>query len=288
MPKVAVITDSNSGINQAEAARLGIRVVPMPFTINGEDYLEDINLTQEEFYEKLSEGADVKTTMPSPLTLIDLWNEVLNDYDEIVYIPMSSGLSGSMQAARVIAEDFDGRVEVVDNQRISVTQRMSALEAMALAEKGLSAKEIREQLEIHGLHSSIYIMVDTLHYLKKGGRLTPAVAAIGTLLHIKPVLQIQGERLDAFARARTVTQAKKIILAAIADDIETRFGGMENGKFEIAAAYTYDKEAAAEWKKEIEAHFPGHDIHMDPLSLSVACHIGPGAIAATVTEIMPV
>lgn len=284
MPKVAVVTDSNSGINQAEAARLNIRVVPMPFTINGQDYLEDINLTQEEFYEMLSEGADVKTTMPSPGTLIDLWNEVLAEYDEIVYIPMSSGLSGSMQAARVLAEDFDGRVEVVDNQRISVTQRMSALEAMALAEKGFCAKEIREQLEIHGLHSSIYIMVDTLHYLKKGGRLTPAVAAIGTLLHIKPVLQIQGERLDAFARARTVTQAKKIILAAIADDIETRFGGMEHGRFEIAAAYTYDKEAAAEWKKEIEAHFPGREIHMDPLSLSVACHIGPGAIAATVTE----
>lgn len=287
MPKVAVITDSNSGINQAEAARLGIRVVPMPFTINGSDYLEDINLSQEQFYEKLSEGADVKTTMPSPGTLMDLWNEVLQEYDEIVYIPMSSGLSGSMQAARVLSEDFDGRVEVVDNQRISVTQRMSALDAMALAEKGKSAKEIRELLEVHGLHSSIYIMVDTLHYLKKGGRLTPAVAAIGTLLHIKPVLQIQGERLDAFARARTVTQAKKIMLAAIADDIETRFGGMEKGRFEIAAAYTHDKEAAAEWKKEIEAHFPGHDIHMDPLSLSVACHIGPGAIAVTVTEVMP-
>ena len=284
MPKVAVITDSNSGINQASAAEMNIRVVPMPFTINEVDYLEDINLTQEAFYEKLSENADVKTTMPAPGTLMDLWEEVLETYDEIVYIPMSSALSGSTQAARMLSEDYDGRVQVVDNLRISVTQRRSVLDAIALADAGIDAKSIKERLETNALNASIYIMVDTLHYLKKGGRLTPAVAPIGTLLHLKPVLQIQGERLDAFARARTVTQAKKIMLAAIGDDIETRFGGMAAGNFHIDAAYTQNAAAAADWKKEIEAHFTGREIHMDPLSLSVACHIGPGALAITVTE----
>ena len=180
MLKVAVITDSNSGIHQAAAKELNIRVVPMPFTINEVDYLEDISLTQEAFYEKLSENADVKTTMPAPGTLMDLWEEVLQTYDEIVYIPMSSALSGSTQAARMLSEEYDGRVQVVDNLRISVTQRRSVLDAIALAEAGFDAKAIKERLETNALNASIYIMVDTLHYLKKGGRLTPAVAAIGT------------------------------------------------------------------------------------------------------------
>ncbi len=285
MSKIAIITDSNSGITQKEAERLGIFVVPMPFMINGEDFFEDINLTQEQFYEKLAEDASVSTSQPAPESLLTLWDKVLKDYDQIIYIPMSSGLSGSCQSAYMLAqEEYEGKVFVIDNQRISVTQRQSALDAKAMADAGYTAEQIKDKLLEMALDASIYIMLDTLHYLKKGGRITPAAAALGTLLRLKPVLQIQGEKLDAFAKARTTAQGKSIMINAIKADIENRFGGMEAGDFLIAGAYTNNLEIAQEWKKEVEAAFPGHEMHMDPLSLSVGCHIGPGALAVTVTR----
>ncbi len=285
MSKIAIITDSNSGITQEQAKELGIYVVPMPFMINGEDFFEDINLTQDQFYEKLAQDATVSTSQPSPDSLISLWNDVLKDHDQIIYIPMSSGLSSSCQSAHMLAqEDYECKVFVVDNQRISVTQRQSAIDAKAMADKGYSAEEIKRILLETKMESSIYIMLDTLYYLKKGGRITPAAAALGTLLRLKPVLQIQGEKLDAFAKARTVAQGKTIMINAIKADIENRFGGMEKGDFFLAGAYTQNRDAAEEWRKEVEAAIPGHSVYMDPLSLSVACHIGPGALAVAVTK----
>lgn len=280
MPNVAIVTDSNSGITQAAAKELGVYVLPMPFMINEETFFEDIDLSQEEFYEKLSSGANIGTSQPSPESVMKLWDGLLRDYDEIVHIPMSSGLSGSCQSALILAEDYQGRVQVVKNQRISVTQRQSCLDVKLLAAKGRNAKEIKEFLEADKFNSSIYIMLDTLYYLKKGGRITPAAAAIGTMLRLKPVLQIQGEKLDAFAKARTTNQGKSIMINAIKNDIESRFGGMTEDKhIWLQIAHTANREAAEAYKEEILAQFPGYDIHIDPLSLSVACHIGPGALA---------
>lgn len=280
MSKVAIITDSNSGITQSQSKELGIFVLPMPFMINGVSYLEDITLSQEQFYELLKDGADISTSQPSPQDVMNLWDEVLKEYDEIVHIPMSSGLSGSCQSAMMLAEEYNGKVQVVNNQRISVTQRQSALDAKLFASKGMSAAEIKASLENDKFNSSIYIMLDTLYYLKKGGRITPAAAAIGTMLKLKPVLQIQGEKLDAFAKARTSNQGKSIMLNAIKSDIENRFGGFDDRKgIWLQIAYTHNVEAALAYKEEVQKEFPGYDIHMDPLSLSVSCHIGPGALA---------
>ncbi len=380
MSKVAVVTDSNSGITQAESKELGIHVIPMPFYINdemfledidldqeqfyeklkdGDDiktstpsmavitdlwdelffyindemFLEDIDLDQEQFYEKLKDGDDIKTSTPSMAVITDLWDELLKEYDEIVHIPMSSGLSSSCSAAMMLAEDYDGKVFVVDNQRISVTMRRSVLDAKRMADEGKSGQQIHDILmkykmessiyimldtlhylkkggrssvldakrmadegksgqQIHDIlmkykmESSIYIMLDTLHYLKKGGRITPAAAALGTLLKLKPVLQIQGEKLDAFAKARTVKQAKSIMIKQIKDDCEKRFGDRAGSTVYIDMAYTHDLQAAEEFKKEVQAEFPDHEIVMNPLSLSVSCHIGPGALAVTTTKII--
>ena len=280
MKKVAIVTDSNSGITQKEAGRLGITVVPMPFYINEELFLEDVTLTQDELYRRLSEDADISTSQPSPGEILDLWDSLLKEYEEIVHIPMSSGLSASCETAMSLAMDYGGRVQVVDNQRISVTQRQSVLDAMALAETGKNAAQIRKKLELEKLESSIYITVETLKYLKKGGRITPAAAAIGTVLNLKPVLQIQGLKLDAYAKCRGKKQAKKIMLRAMKDDFENRFAEyIKNGTMELQAAYTGNQQEAEEWKAELEQAFPGMQIHMDPLSLSVACHIGQGALA---------
>ena len=282
--KIAVVTDSNSGITQRQAAEYGVYVLPMPFMIDDETFYEDINLDQKGFYEKLEGGADVVTSQPAPDSVLTLWEKLLKDYDEIVHIPMSSGLSGSCQSAVMLARDFDGKVQVVNNQRISVTHRQSVLDAKLLAEKGESAARIKEILEQDKFNSSIYIMVDTLKYLKKGGRITPAAAALGTLLRLKPVLQIQGEKLDAFAKARTVKQAKRIMLDAIHKDIETRMGGEVNmDNLHIASAYT-PGEGVEQWLEEIRREFPDKEIIVDPLSLSISCHIGPGALAVTVTK----
>lgn len=277
--KIAVVTDSNSGITQKQAEELQIHVLPMPFMIDNETYYEDITLTQSEFYEKLASGADVITSQPSPDSVMKLWDELLKEHDEIVHIPMSSGLSGSCQSALMLAVDYEGRVQVVNNQRISVTQRQSALDALCLADRGMDAAQIKQFLEDDKFNSSIYIMLDTLYYLKKGGRITPAAAALGTILRLKPVLTIQGDKLDAFAKARTVSQGKTMMINAIRNDMEKRFGGADKDNIWLQIAYTYDLGAASQLRDEVAAQFPGFDIHMDPLSLSIACHIGPGSLA---------
>ncbi len=279
MSRVAIVTDSNSGITQAKGASLGIHVMPMPFYINEKMLFEEIDLSQEQFYERLKEGAEIKTSMPTVGSVTDTWKKLLEEYDEIVYIPMSSGLSSSCQTALMLAQDFEDNVYVVDNQRISVTQRQSVLDAKQLADEGKTASEIRDILMEEKFLSSIYIMVDTLTYLKKGGRITPAAAALGTLLKLKPVLQIQGEKLDAFAKARTVKQAKAIMLDAMKKDFAERFHDASGANMHLEIAYTYDLEAANQFKAEVQAQFPNHDIVVNPLSLSVSCHIGPGALA---------
>lgn len=284
MSKVRIITDSNSGITVEEARELGVTVLPMPFSINEEVYFEQESLTHEQFYEELAAGKDIMTTQPSPGQVMGIWDEALKEYDEIVYIPMSSGLSGSYQTAAMLAEDYEGKVHVVNNQRISVTQRQSVLDALRLLEAGKSAKEIKDILEADKFNSSIYLMVDTLVYLKKGGRITPAAAALGTLLKLKPVLQIQGERLDAFAKARTVSQAKSIIINAVKSDIDKRFGGLSKENISLHMAYAHDLDRILEFKEEVLKEFPGYDINLYPLSLSVATHIGPGCIALAVTK----
>lgn len=288
MLKTAIVTDSNSGITQAEGKELGITVLPMPFYINEKMYYEDIDLTQEQFYQMLQDGASISTSQPVVANLLELWDHLLETYDEIVHIPMSSGLSGSCETAMALAREYHGRVEVVNNQRISVTQRQSVMDAITLAGHGKTAREIREYLELTKMDSSIYIMVDTLNYLKKGGRITPAAAALGTLLRLKPVLQIQGEKLDAFAKARNVKQAKKLMIEAIHNDCTKRFGSDETGSHMwIHMAYTgTDTTAIHEFREEVAAEFPNHDIIVNPLSLSVACHIGPGALAVTCTKMM--
>lgn len=279
MSRVVVVTDSNSGITQAEAKELDVVVMPMPFYINEEMFYEDIDLTQEQFYAKLAEGGDIKTSMPLVGDVTDKWDELLKEYDEIVYIPMSSGLSSSCETAYMLSQDYDGKVQVVNNQRISVTMRQSVLDAKAMADSGKTAGEIKDILEDEKFNSSIYIMVDTLTYLKKGGRITPAAAALGALLKLKPVLQIQGEKLDAFAKARTVKQAKNIMIEAMKSDFQKRFDSPDGTKMHLGIAYTFDKEAAEAFKAEVQEAFPNNEIVMNPLSLSVSCHIGPGALA---------
>ena len=280
MKKTAIVTDSNSGITQSRGKELGIYVLPMPFFIDGELFLEDISLTQEQFYERLGADSEISTSQPSPGDVMELWEKMLREYDEIVHIPMSSGLSNSCETAMSIAAEYDGKVQVVNNQRISVTQEQSVYDAMKLRSQGKTAREIREVLEREKFQSSIYITVDTLKYLKKGGRVTPAAAAIGTVLNLKPVLQIQGEKLDAFAKVRGWKAAKKTMLKAIEADLSGRFADVKEDMI-LGMAYTCSREEAQEWKKEIQERFPGYEMLEGPLSLSVACHIGPGAMAVT-------
>ena len=280
MGKVAIVTDSNSGITQNQAEEMGIKVLPMPFYINEKLYLEGITLTQEEFYERLKNDEPISTSQPSPADVCGLWDSLLKEYDEIVHIPMSSGLSASCSTAMGLAREYDGKVQVVDNQRISVTQRQSVLDAIALRDAGRNAAQIREVLEAEKGESSIYITLETLKYLKKGGRITPAAAAIGTVLNLKPVLQIQGDKLDAYSKSRGKKQAKRVMLKAMKQDMETRFAEyVKRGEMCLESAYTGNLEEAMEFKKEIEEVFPGYEIVMNPLSLSVACHIGHGALA---------
>ena len=280
MKKIAIVTDSNSGITQEMGKTMGIHVIPMPFFIDGELFLEDITLTQEEFYKRLGEDSDISTSQPSPGEVMECWDELLKEYDEIVHIPMSSGLSSTCHAAQSLSQEYDGKVCVVDNQRISVTQKQSVEDAITLREAGKSAAEIKEILEAEKLQASIYITVDTLKYLKKGGRITPAAAALGTVLNLKPVLQIQGDKLDAFSKVRGWKAAKRTMLKAIEKDLEERFSEVREDMV-LGMAYTCSKEEAQEWKQEISEKFPGYEIVEGPLSLSVVCHIGPGAMAVT-------
>ncbi|MCD8155054.1 MAG: DegV family protein [Clostridiales bacterium] len=280
MSKVAIVTDTNSGITLEQGKEMGISVIPMPFYINDKMYLEGITLTQEEFYERLKNDEPISTSQPSPAEVCELWDKLLKDYEGVVHIPMSSGLSASCSTAMGLAADYDGRVQVVDNQRISVTMRQSVLDALALAAAGKNAVEIKEVLMKEKFESSIYITLETLKYLKKGGRVTPAAAALGTMLNLKPVLQIQGEKLDSFAKARGKKQARKVMIRAMRDDFAGRFARyVEKGEMCLEIAYSGNPEEAMDWKREVEEAFPGYDIYMDPLSLSIACHIGYGALA---------
>lgn len=285
MNKIAIMTDSNSGITQKEAEVLRIRVLPMPFLIDGETFFEEISLTQEQFYERLAQDVDISTSQPSPEDVTKAWEELLEENESIVYIPMSSGLSGSCQTAIMLADDYEGKVQVVDNQRISVTQRQSVLDAIELAKEGKTAVQIKEILEANKFESSIYIMLDTLKYLKKGGRITPAAAALGSALRLKPVLQIQGEKLDAFSIARTKKQGVSKMLAAIEEDIKTRFGGLDNMKnIHMEVAHTVNEEAALELVEMIKERFGVETVDMYPLSLSISCHIGAGSLAVACSK----
>ncbi len=279
---IGIVTDSNSGITSKEANEWGVTVIPMPFYINGELYYEGLTLNQKEFYKFLEDNLDVNTSQPSPGDVMKNWDEVLKEKEYIIYIPMSSSLSGTYETAVMLAEEYEGKVFVVNNRRISVTQLQSVKDAINLVKKGKSAKEIKEILEDRQYQASIYIVPDTLDYLKKGGRLTPAVASFAKVLNINPVLQIQGEKLDAFKKVRGRKQAKRAMKEAIADDIKNRFAS--NSNMRIYAAYTGSEEVGIEWKGELEEAFPNYDIQIYPLSLSVSCHIGPGAIGIACVE----
>lgn len=281
MAGIAVVTDSNSGITQEQAKELGVYVLPMPFMIDGKSYLEDIEMKIDEFFEYMEADADITTSQPDPASIMELWDRLLKEYDQIIHIPMSKGLSSSLGTSMMLSkeEEYDGKVFVVDNQRISVTQRQSVLDAKEMIAAGLSAEQIVERLLEEKFQSSIYIMLNTLKYLKKGGRLTPAAALIGTVLKIKPVLQIQGEKLDAFAKVKTIKKAKQVMIAQIKKDMNERFGGEDKDNVWLEVAYTKDDKMAQEFVEDLKEEFPDFDIHVDPLSLSVTCHIGPGALA---------
>ena len=286
--KIAVVTDSNSGITQAQAKEMGVAVLPMPFMIDGETYYEDSTLTREQFYQRLKDNADIATSQPTPDSILKMWDKLLKEYDQIIHIPMSSGLSGSCSTAMMLAgeDEYEGKVFVVDNRRISVTQYQSVKDAQMLAAMGMDGTQIKKRLEETAADSVIFITVDTLKYLKKGGRITPAAAALGTLLKIKPVLIILGEKLDSFAKARTMKQAKTMMMNAIQKELDGRLHDSECRNCHLAIAHTDNEEAALEFKKEVEERFPNADVYMAPLSLSIACHIGPGSLAVTATRKM--
>ena len=284
MAKIAILTDTNSGISPEEAREKDISIVPMPFYIDEQLYFEGVSLSQEEFYQKLQEDHEIKTSQPSPADLLFLWDEKLKEYDSIVYIPMSSGLSSSCDTARMLSADYDGRVQVIDNHRVSVTQRQSVLDAVELAAAGKTAAEIKNILESVQDRSSIYITLETLKYLKKGGRITPTAAAIGAVLNIKPVLQINGEKLDSYAKVRGMKGAKEAMIAAMKKDFEEKYHHATPDTIHLCAAYSGDEAEGLKWKEELEAEFPGFDIHIAPLSLSVSCHIGPGSLAIACSE----
>lgn len=290
MGNVAIVTDSNSGISQAEAKELGIYVIPMPFLVDGKLYFEDVDMNKEQFYHFLENDADLSTSQPSPGDVMDLWDKLLKEYDEIVHIPMSSGLSASCSTAMGLARDYDGKVQVVDNQRISVTMQQAVMDAKHLVAAGKSAAQIKEILEKEALESSIYLMVDTLKYLKKGGRITPAAALLGSALNLKPILQIQGDKLDAYKKVRGVKAAKKDMLEAMKKDVEGRFSDyVTKGQLKLHVAYTTDEETAKQWKEEVQNMFPDIAItRMDPLSFSVTCHTGPGVLAIAASHALDV
>lgn len=290
MGNVAIVTDSNSGISQAEGKELGIYVIPMPFLVDGKLYFEDVDMNKEQFYHFLENDADLSTSQPSPGDVMDLWDKLLKEYDEIVHIPMSSGLSASCSTAMGLARDYDGKVQVVDNQRISVTMQQSVMDAKHLVAAGKSAAQIKEILEKEALESSIYLMVDTLKYLKKGGRITPAAALLGSALNLKPILQIQGDKLDAYKKVRGVKAGKKNMLEAMKKDVEGRFSDyVTKGQLKLHVAYTTDEETAKQWKEEVQNMFPDIAItRMDPLSFSVTCHTGPGVLAIAASHALDV
>ncbi len=287
MKRIAIVTDSNSGIFQEEARELGCFVIPMPFTIDGEEFFEGVNLTQEQFYEKQESGKKITTSQPNINEIVTLWKQLLKDYDEVVHIPMSSGLSQSCETALSFARDFNGKVQVVDNKRVSVTMKTSVLDALKMAEEGKSAKQIKQWLEETALDSSIYIVVDTLKYLKQGGRVTPAAATIGAVLNIKPVLQIQGGKLDKLAKVMNIRSAKAKMIEALKKDLEGRFAKfVAEGSIRLAVAHTKNDENAVKFANELKETFPNIQLdYVDPLSLSVATHTGPRVLACACSRI---
>ena len=289
MKKIAVVTDSNSGITQEEMKKTkDLYVIPMPFMIGDEEYFEDINLTQEEFYKKLLSNEDISTSQPSIGGIVELWESLLKEYDEVVHLPMSSALSMSCETAKNFAKQFNGKVQVVDNHAISVTLKVSVFDALKLAKKGLYAEEIKKRLEDNINNNSIYIMVSTLKYLKKGGRVTPAAAAIGTLLKIKPVLQIQGGKLDQYAKVLNEKAGCQKMIDAMKKDFETRFKDfVEKGEMRLMVAYTNCRDKAEVFAEQLRNAFPNIPLlYVNPLSLSIACHIGDGALAVGASRLI--
>lgn len=279
---IAIVTDTNSGMTLEQAKNLGVTIIPMPFYINGELYFEGVNLDADGFYKHLADNSEVNTSQPAPGDVMRIWDELLKEKEEIIYIPMSSSLSGSCQTAEVLSQDYDNKVHVVDNRRISVTQLQSVKDAVNLAKKGMSGEEIKKILEDRQYQSSIYVTPDDLDYLKKGGRITPAVASVAKVLNIKPVLEIQGKKLDVFKKVRGMKQARRIMKQAIRNDLENRFSDIDTMK--IYAAYTSNIELGKLWKSEFEEEFPGYEIELYPLSLSVSCHIGPESLGIGCVE----
>lgn len=280
MQKIAVMTDSNCGILPKQGKEMGITIVPMPIIIDGKTYFEGVDITVEEFYRMQEQGAEITSSLPSPGSVMDLWDDLLETYDEVVYVPMSSGLSHAYSSAVMLAEDYDGRVHVVDNRRISVTQMQAVLDAEGMAKAGMSGVEIKERLEAEALEASIYIAVDTLEYLKKGGRVTAAGAAIGSVLNIKPVLTIDGDKLDAYAKVRGMKAAFRTMCKALKQDLEGRLKtSYEKGEVVLGMANTYmPEEELAQWKAEFQKAFPGEEVLYGALNLSIGCHTGPGAV----------
>ncbi|MGN0320751.1 MAG: DegV family protein [Lachnospira sp.] len=283
--KTAVLTDTNSGITVDEAAELGIFVMPMPVIIEDKTYYEGDNLTETQFYDALTSGKKITTSQPAPGDLLDKWDEILRSYEELVYIPMSSGLSNSCSCAIGFAADYDGKVCVADNHRISVTLRESVITAKRMADEGCSAQDIKKALEDEAFNSSIYVSVNTLEYLKKGGRITPAAALLGGVLNIKPILTIQGEKLDSFTKVRGSMKKCEIkMIEAARKDITTRFAEYKMEELHIGTAGAgLNEEEKQEWLRMVSDEFPGADVFYNPLSASIACHTGPGAVGIGVT-----
>ena len=276
MSKIGIITDTNSGMTAREAAECGVILMPMPFTVNGRNYVENVHMSYEEFFERLADGASVATSQPSPEDVTKCWDEALKTYDQLIYIPMSSALSSSCQSARLFAEDYPGKVFVVDNHRISISQKQSVYDALKWRDAGLGAEEIIKNLMDTSMEASIYLTVDDLKYLKKGGRITPSVATIATVLNIKPVLQIQGGKLDTYKKVRGLHAAQNTMVEAIRKDLEERFAGQE---MLLRTAYTGDADVGRVWNAEVQAKFPQFEVTGDPLPISIACHVGPGVLA---------
>ena len=283
MSKTAIMTDTNSGITPETAKENGIYILKMPFIVNGREYTEYGEMSYGDFFEALSSGAEVSTSQPSPASLTEMWDRILENYESVVYFPMSSGLSGTCDTAKAFASDYDGRVFVVDNRRISVTLYSSVFNAAKLADKGLSAKEIAEIAEEEASEQSIYVSVNTLEHLKKSGRVTAAGAAIGTLLGIKPVLQIQGGRLDAYKKVRGMNAAMNAMLDGIENDRSTRFAGKN---IEIRAAYSGNLETGKEWQEQVAKRFPDLEIGLDALPISISCHVGEGALGIGISAVL--
>jgi len=281
MQKTGIITDTNSGMTQAEARECGVILMPMPFTVNGKNYVENVNMSYMEFFDHLADGAQVATSQPSPEDVMACWKRALEEYDRVIYIPMSSALSSSCQSAKLFAEDFDGRVLVADNRRISISQKQSVYDALHWRDEGLSAEEILQKLLDTALDASIYLTVDDLKYLKRGGRITPSVAAIGTVLNIKPVLQIQGGKLDTYKKVRGLHAAQHTMLEAIRKDLDTRFARVP---MILRTAYTGDEGIGKAWNAQVQERFPEYQVTSDPLPISIACHVGPGVIALGVMK----